>query len=133
MKNKRFQNAYGRKYLLDGKIVIFLGLSDIPGFAFVTTEKGDFFACSLKILSKAVHYGNMSLRRAVVVGEKEHTLAVIFQIKPFIKAQILHTLILRGSIYNKLDGVITLNQEKFRYATPEDFESFGVMGANHYF
>ncbi len=65
MKNKRFQNAYGRKYLLDGKIFIFLGLSDIPGFAFVTTEKGNFFACSLKILSKAVHYGNIPLKRAV--------------------------------------------------------------------
>lgn len=133
MKNKRFQNAYGRKYLLDGKIFTFLGLSDIPGFAFVTTEKGNFFACSLKILSKAVHYGNIPLKRAVVVGEKEHTLAVIFQIKPYIKAQILQTLIIKGSPYSKLDGVITLDQEKFRYATPEDFDTFGVMGANHYF
>ena len=58
MKNKRFQNAYGRKYLLDGKIFTFLGLSDIPGFAFVTTEKGNFFENAAELIQQHFHLKN---------------------------------------------------------------------------
>lgn len=48
---KKFSKAIGRNYILNGEIITFLGLQDIPGWAFVGAGE-TFFGIRTKELSK---------------------------------------------------------------------------------